>query len=201
MAADYVESQTPELTRELASYGFELGDYDESNPPESTMPVEELIIRILAKNPDPRYILGIPVIIAKNKVDYQRLIDLARQNSTLRRVGYLLDITNIVSEGRIPLNGIERHVQEAFNELNESMPEEELCPWQEDSKERFRDLANEKDKERIAAKWKVFTLNELEDIKDKFQLYCCEKRDKQEQRYAHMRAKYSKKGGAMVYDR
>lgn len=191
---EYVDYQTEELTRELASQGYGLGEYGHSTEqPKSTMSIEELIIKVLTTNPDPRYILGIPVIIAKNKVDYEKLLVLAEQTRVLRRIGYLLDITQNVSKNRIPVENIGSCVQKAYLSLNDSMPEENLYPDSEETKRSLRDIYLAKNNS-IAIKWKVFTLNEIDNIKDVFQLYTEGPRDSSEQILAFMRKKYSKKG-------
>lgn len=189
-----INYQTKELTRELASWGYGLGEYGHSvEHPKPIKPIEELIMEILTKNPDPRYILGIPVIIAKNKVDYEKLLALAEKNDALRRVGYLLDVTQNISKDRILLLNIETFIQKAYDSLNDSMPEESLYPDSEETKRNLMNIYLDKNNS-VAIKWKVFTLNEVDDIKDVFQLYTEGPRDSSEQILAFMRKKYSKRG-------
>ncbi len=188
--------QTEELTRELASLGYALGEYE--NNAEQLKPatlIEELIIKILTKNPDPRYILGIPVIIAKNNVDYEKLLSLAEQNHALRRVGYLLDITQNVSNNRIYLPNIETAIYKAYDSLKIEMPEESLSDFSERSKSIYRELALEKDERGIAVKWKVFTLTSLENITKKFELYNDLPSKSKMDKLSFMRSKYSTRCG------
>lgn len=165
-----INYQTKELTRELASWGYGLGEYGHSaEHPKPIKPIEELIMEILTKNPDPRYILGIPVIIAKNKVDYEKLLTLAEQKNTLRRIGYLLEVTREVAERNIMSEGIEKYIEEAYA-LVSNLSEESLYPYTPKEKEIYHHHVTEEGNE-LAVKWKVFTWGGLETIKDKFELY------------------------------
>jgi len=53
--------------------------------------IEELIIRILAEIPDPRFILGIPVIMHKNKIDIDKIYKLSIKYDVINPVGWILE--------------------------------------------------------------------------------------------------------------
>ena len=55
------------------------------------IPIEELIINILIKHPQARFIEAIPIILIKNKIDKFRLLELASNYGIKNKIGYLLE--------------------------------------------------------------------------------------------------------------
>jgi len=171
----HVEYQTPELTAALARYGYGLGNLKgrEIPPAARRYGVEELVIRILTSNPDPRYVEGLPVIMAKNTIDYAKLLGIAENGNALKRLGWMLsmakrsykdldvpydlDLEATVEKCKSAKGGLE----EVFN------PNFDIAPYRERAK-RVR--------EPISAEWGIMTLHTLEAFERNLILYGVQQR-------------------------
>ncbi len=76
----------------LAAYGYRLILPTGSKKRRAKkMPIEDLIVRILAKHAKARYIEAIPIIMLKNKLDKLRLLELSVKYGVKNKIGYLLE--------------------------------------------------------------------------------------------------------------
>tara|TARA_Y100000310_G_C20681161_1_gene816027 strand:+ start:2726 stop:3379 length:654 start_codon:yes stop_codon:yes gene_type:complete len=78
------------ITTNLKLYGYPLLGLESKRT--KKLPLEELIILIITKYPQARYIESIPILLLKNKIDGMRLLDLASEHGIKNQIGYLLDI-------------------------------------------------------------------------------------------------------------
>ena len=79
------------LAQNFARYGFPMM-HDGVETAE--LPIEELIVRTLKEMPNPRIILGIPIILFKNSVDVTKLYGLAIAQDLVNQVGWILEETD-----------------------------------------------------------------------------------------------------------
>ncbi|MBI4440012.1 hypothetical protein HY638_03495 [Candidatus Woesearchaeota archaeon] len=95
--------QTLDITVGLGRYGYDLRLTDKTRAelkrveegtekPLKQFGIEEIVVTILAENPDPEYIGGIPVILAKNPVDYGALVERAKEMGAVKKLGWILSV-------------------------------------------------------------------------------------------------------------
>ncbi|MBI2559458.1 hypothetical protein HYW20_09110 [Candidatus Woesearchaeota archaeon] len=73
----------------LSRYGYEMISLKKKKG--KIIPIEELIVKILAKFPTARFIESIPVLIIKNRIDKFKLLELASNYGIKNKIGYLLE--------------------------------------------------------------------------------------------------------------
>jgi hypothetical protein len=81
----------------LSHYGYDLISYKETKRQE-TMPTEELIIEILIRYPEARFIEAIPILMIKNKIDSFELYRLAYDFGLINKIGFLLETAFIIAK-------------------------------------------------------------------------------------------------------
>ena len=82
----------------LSRYGFPLFGAERFSG--NYMAIEDLILLVLHDCEEPRYVHGIPVLLKKNKVDYQYLVGRARKKGLINALGWILEETKIAFENR-----------------------------------------------------------------------------------------------------
>lgn len=113
----------------LREMGFSLTNTDHMTG--TTMRVEDLVVEILQKAREPRCVEGIPVLLAKNPVDFDYLLRRAEEEGLHNAVGWILDeartaydslgipyssdLTKIVDECRAKTQGDDHFVGEGHD--------------------------------------------------------------------------------------
>lgn len=152
------------IVEELAGRGYELTDVERAT---TEMPVEELIISILKDLKGGRTVEGIPVIIKKNKVNYNRLTELALQKNVVNELGYVLEITRDLFE-EFNINGV-NELESTIEKLEGCMDEEEHYLSPIDSPH-YPEIARNH-QTLLLKKWNVLGLYQYERFKHAFHVY------------------------------
>ncbi len=143
----------------LRQYGFPMFfPYKEGR--HRRIPLEDLIIRILENSTDARFIYGIPVMIAKNKINYIALLNKANSKRIQNRLGWIIEeILNSfksvgIEKDRSRLKGLIRKIKKTDSEHYVSLdPEIES--------DRVYGLALRSD---IARRWNILTAYDTSDF-------------------------------------
>lgn len=99
----------------LDSYGYSMISLKKKKA--RKIPIEELIARILIKNPNPRFIEAIPILMIKNRIDKFRLLELASNYNIKNKIGYLLETAFLLRKIA--------YLEDLLNYLRESKESEE----------------------------------------------------------------------------
>jgi len=118
---EYVEYQTPALTKSLGKLGYGLLSNEETADELNISP-EQAIIEVLTRHPDPRYVKGISVILQKNQINYKKLFDLADSYRSAdpnlpNKLGYVLDITHELFK-RLGISKDDSELEMTINKLD-----------------------------------------------------------------------------------
>ncbi|MBI4145856.1 hypothetical protein HY489_00805 [Candidatus Woesearchaeota archaeon] len=137
--------------------------------------VEELIVGILRNVTEPRYVEGLPVVIAKNRIDYDDLVRRARQEKMTNHVGWILDEARAAFERkRISYDQkISWAIKTLENEKQEGdvfLDNDREPYWIEDSKQRRTECA---------ARWGVVAIYPKESFDKNLITYRCAPNDRQ----------------------
>lgn len=81
----------------LAAYGYNL-ILPKKRKKARKMPLEDLIAEILIKHSSARYIEAIPILIAKNKLDKFKMLEIAAKFGIKNKIGYLIETAMIIKE-------------------------------------------------------------------------------------------------------
>jgi len=92
----------------LSLYGYELISLRRKRA--IKIGLEELIIQILVKYPEVRYIEAIPILIVKNKIDKFKLLEFASNYSIKNKIGYLLE-TALMLKNKTELKDLLRYLK------------------------------------------------------------------------------------------
>lgn len=174
--AEHIDHQTAEMTNSLSRLGYELLSRIsriENNKSETLSP-EEAIIKVLTGHPDPRYIKGLPVIIAKNKVDYSRLMEfvdeLKEQDSHLpNKVGYILDLTYSMLK-QVGITKDYGQLESTIAELSKIKSSEECVINPSLDTSAYREFAKSRNDERMK-RWKIIGLFDEDSFQKTLLLY------------------------------
>ncbi|MCK5283710.1 MAG: hypothetical protein KAK00_09990 [Nanoarchaeota archaeon] len=79
----------------LDRYGYELITAKQIKK-QKVIPIEELIGIIIVKQPKPRFIEAIPIILLKNKIDEFKLVEIASEYNIKNELGYLIEIAAMI---------------------------------------------------------------------------------------------------------
>ncbi|MFH1588055.1 MAG: hypothetical protein ABIA76_01820 [Candidatus Diapherotrites archaeon] len=141
-----------EILFALNKFGYEL--FSDKKFQETNISIEKLILELLQSN-NARYILAIPILLAKHKTNYRELLFLARRTSKINQLGYFLEIT--------------ANLKEKKEELMEAIKLFEL--FKETQSQELINGIHHKPKNNIAKKWLIQTNDSLEYYKEKMSLY------------------------------
>ena len=86
-----------EVIYNLSHYGYELISLKKIKK-SKIMPLEELIIEILIRYPEARFIEAIPLLLIKNKINPYELYKKAFNYSLINKIGFLLNISFILAK-------------------------------------------------------------------------------------------------------
>ena len=165
------EYQTKELTARLGRYHYPLGRVPKMEE-KNDKSVEETIVEILARNPDSRYVKGIPILLAKNHVDYGKLSRLADSEGVVNQLGYVLETTQkLFQKNFVTCN--DDNLGKAVEQLwKMRSPEPQFLDrgW-EGNKGYLKLISTKADYLVLKDKWGVVTLFEFNDFKRNFELY------------------------------
>ena len=78
----------------LSHYGYEMISLKKKKG--KIIPIEELMVMILAKFPKARFIEAIPIIIIKNHIDTFKLLELTSSYGVKNKIGYLLETAMMI---------------------------------------------------------------------------------------------------------
>lgn len=94
---DVFMAVTEQVSNDNILYNLALRGYHLSGSPEigEPMSVEELIVDILKGTEQPRFVDGLIIILAKNNINYDSLIKLAKEHDLSNAVGWILEETKI----------------------------------------------------------------------------------------------------------
>jgi len=81
----------------LSAYGYDLIALRKI-PKQKKISIENLIGIIIAKNPKPRFIEAIPILLLKNKIDKFKLVETAYEYDINNELGYIIETAVILSE-------------------------------------------------------------------------------------------------------
>lgn len=173
--AEYVEHQTPEMTHILSSLGYRLITRKSTMIDKSSrLGPEEAIIKVLTGHPDPRYIEGLPVIIAKNNVNYDVLLglvrDLKEQDPHLpNKLGYILDITYTILK-KVGVRKDYNKLESTITKLNKIKSSKESVIDPSIDTKVYRDFANSRRNERMKH-WNIISLFDEDSFEKTLLLY------------------------------
>ncbi len=85
-------SSDKKLIFNLSRYGYDILTLKKIKKQEHLI-LEDLIALIIIKNPKPRFIEAIPILLLKNKIDKFKLAELGFKYNICSQLGYLLEIT------------------------------------------------------------------------------------------------------------
>ncbi len=115
---------------------------------------------------------GIPVILSKNAVNYNKLYDLSVRHNLPNKVGWILDVAMHLFElYEIPVNSTE--LKKTVDKLWKiKSNEEQVFSFDLDSKT-YREFARLR-RDKLAEKWNICDPYTLEPFKERFEIYVTE---------------------------
>ncbi|MFC1733349.1 hypothetical protein ACFL6I_23870 [candidate division KSB1 bacterium] len=148
------ERKTPSAARNdilcsLSHYGYELISIKKTKG--KIIPIEDLIIQILLRFPEARFIEAIPTIIIKNRIDKFELYRKAYDYNLINKMGFLLEVSSKLKKG---------HMKELLDEFRKQ---------KQDKIQYFTGIKNksflEKNTPKIMREWNLRGLFSMDDFR------------------------------------
>lgn len=152
----------------LEKFGYELVTLDNVFSLK-ILSVEEIIVYVLIKFPEPRLIEGLPIIMLNNKIDVDRLYKLSNQYNINNKIGYILDVCIEIAR-RLKLKADITPLKILKNKINAKKDSKEILLIDFKSSA-YIDLAKQ-NSDPFLRKWNIISQFKIENFINHFENYC-----------------------------